>query len=97
MSVVEFAWLSSRDGEGDAMERGFVAAVAELQGADGALHVAAHRCVEDGDRFLLEVQWTSVEAHMAYRETEGFQAFRSHIGGLLAGAPEFAHWQLVAS
>jgi len=71
-------------------------AVEELKKGEGAIAVRAYRCVEEPDAFVFEIEWESVEAHLAYRETPGFATYRGHIADLLGGAPEFAHWALVA-
>lgn len=94
--VIELARLQMREGKGDAMERRARAAVDELKGAEGALRVSAYRGVEQPDTFVFEIEWRSIDAHLAYRDTPGFAAYKEQIGDLVAAGSAFAHYRLVA-
>jgi quinol monooxygenase YgiN len=96
MSVLELARIGTRPGEGDALEARMQAAIDELGQAPGAVGARAYRCVEEPDAFVFAIEWDSVDAHLAYRESEAFGRYRAHIADLLGGPPEFAHWRLVA-
>ena len=47
-----------------------------LDSAAGCFGGEFRRQEEDGSKYLLLIRWESVEAHMAWRETEDFQRWR---------------------
>ena len=96
MTVFELAQVKAHETTGHALEQRIGPAVTEITRASGLVQVEAYRCVEDPDAFILGVEWTSVEAHLAWRETPGFEAYRSHIVDLIAQPPAFAHYRLIA-
>jgi quinol monooxygenase YgiN len=49
--------------------------------------------IESPDRFVLLVEWDSVEAHeQNFRATERFTAWRAEIGPFFAGPPRVEHF-----
>jgi quinol monooxygenase YgiN len=91
MSIYELAQLRSSDG--DAMVVALPAALAVLRAAPGCGGASVRRCIEEPDRFVVTVEWDSVEAHIAFRESEAFAGYREPIGGLFAEPPVFAHYE----
>lgn len=74
----------------------FEAAVAEarphFEAAGGFVSFALHRSVENPARYHLVVGWESVEAHMTdFRESEGFQVWRSLAGPFFTAPPCVEH------
>jgi heme-degrading monooxygenase HmoA len=50
------------------------------------------RSVESPDRFVLLIEWDSIEAHTeGFRGSENFGRWRGAIGPFLAGAPHVEH------
>jgi heme-degrading monooxygenase HmoA len=76
-TVLEHAMLEVRPGQEQAFEAAFAKAQIIIAGADGYLWHRLERCLEHPYRYLLLVQWTSLEAH-----TEGFR-----------GSPEYQRWK----
>jgi quinol monooxygenase YgiN len=77
--VIEIAELSIRPGTQAefeaALERGLSTVVAL---AEGMLGYTVMRCVEDPDRYVMQIRWESVEAHMVgYREGPLSPQFRA--------------------
>jgi heme-degrading monooxygenase HmoA len=55
------------------------------------------RGVESPSRFILLIEWDSVEAHtVGFRESENFGRWRGLIGPFLDGAPRVEHFDEVA-
>jgi quinol monooxygenase YgiN len=54
-----------------------------------------YRGIEDPDTFTMVIEWTTVEAHLAWRESEDMPEFRGHIADLLAKPNEMAHFELI--
>lgn len=61
--VLEVAVLDVRPGETDAFEAAFREAQAILAAMPGYRSHQLQRCVEHADRYLLLVEWDSLEAH----------------------------------
>ena len=75
--ILEHAVLQVREGEEAAFEAAFGEAKAVIASATGFLSLRLERCVEHPGRYLLLVEWASLEAHV-----EGFR-----------GSPAFAEWR----
>ena len=56
------------------------------------------RCLETDGRYLLLVQWLSVEHHMVgFRGSPQFQQWRALLGPFFAAAPAVEHYQAVST
>lgn len=81
--------LSGREDEFVAAYRGVRPILAETP---GCLSVRMTRGVESPSRFVLLVEWESVQAHeQNFRGTERFSQWRAAIGPLFDGAPDVQH------
>lgn len=91
--VLEVGLIDVREGH----EERFVAAYAEarplLVGTPGCRSVRMTRGVESPSRFVLLVEWDSVDAHLDnFRATERFARWRALIGPYFDGAPRVEHF-----
>jgi heme-degrading monooxygenase HmoA len=91
--VLEVALLDVLEGREDE----FVAAYAEarevLVTTPGCRSARMTRGVESPSRFVLMVEWESVEAHVDnFRSTERFATWRGLIGPYFDGAPRVEHF-----
>ncbi|HEY1726223.1 MAG TPA: antibiotic biosynthesis monooxygenase [Steroidobacteraceae bacterium] len=56
-----------------------------------------HRCIETDGRYLLLVQWLSVEHHMVgFRQSPQFQQWRALLGPYFASAPVVEHYDAIS-
>jgi heme-degrading monooxygenase HmoA len=90
--VLEIADIRVRPGS----EAEFIAAFREvrevLDSTDGCRAVRMTQSVESPDRFVLLVEWDSVEAHeQNFRATERFGKWRGAIGPFFAAPPHVEH------
>lgn len=81
-------------------ETAFEAAVAEaaphFRAARGCRSFALDRSIEHPQRYRLVVGWDSVDDHMVhFRDSAGFQAWRSLVGPHFAGPPRVEHVESV--
>lgn len=90
--VLEIADITVRagsaDGFADAVREGigFVSATPGFRGA------RLTRGVESPNRFVLIIEWDSVEAHdVGFRESENFGRWRAIVGPFFDGAPNVEH------
>ena len=75
--ILEVAVLDIRPGESDAFEAAFREAQAIIATMPGYRSHQLQRCVENAERYLLLVEWETLEAH-----TVGFR-----------GSPEYQRWK----
>ena len=91
--VLEVALIDVLDGQ----EADFTAAYAEaydvLASTPGCQSVRMTRGIESPSRFVLLVEWDSVDAHLDnFRATERFGRWRGLIGPYFDGAPTVEHF-----
>lgn len=75
--ILEVAVLDVRTGESEAFEAAFREAQAIISSMPGYRSHQLQRCVENADRYLLLVEWDTLEAH-----TVGFR-----------GSAEYLRWK----
>ena len=88
--VLEVALLDVTDSEGFAA--GYLEARSFPAGADGCRSVRMTHGIESPQRFVLLIEWDSVEAHEDFRRSEQFQAWRAKIGPFFAQPPLVEHF-----
>ena len=95
--IVELAILRAKEGTADQMRAGLQAARAVISQAQGYRGSTFQQGIEDPHRFVLRIEWDSVEAH-----TEGFRGgplfpqWRSHWAEYMEGTPDVQHFQVFA-
>lgn len=95
--IREIAILRAKEGEADRLREGLRAARDVISRAEGYAGSTFYQGIEDPQRFLLHIEWTSVEAHMkGFREGPLFSEWRSHFGQYLVGPPDMNHFQPIA-
>jgi heme-degrading monooxygenase HmoA len=75
--ILEVARLDVRAGESEAFEAAFTEARPLIEVTPGFVRIDLQRCVEEPNRYLLLVEWETLEAH-----TEGFR-----------GSDRFPRWR----
>ncbi|HEY7930985.1 MAG TPA: antibiotic biosynthesis monooxygenase family protein [Acidimicrobiales bacterium] len=90
--VLEHAVLTLRSGEAATFESNLEAALAIIEAAAGCLGAEVRREIEDPLTYLLLVRWTSVDAHLAFRETAHFAQWRALTWPHYATAPHVTHF-----
>ncbi len=88
--VLEVADFRVTDAE--AFEAAYRRAHTILAGTEGCRSVRMSRSIESPNRFVLLVEWDSVQAHeVNFRQTERFAAWRAEIGPFFASPPFVEH------
>ena len=91
--VLEVALIDVTPGHEDEFAAAYARAYPIITGAEGCRSVRMTRGVESPSRFVLLVEWDSVEAHhVNFRQTERFQQWRTLIGPYFAGPPLVEHF-----
>jgi heme-degrading monooxygenase HmoA len=90
--VLEVALIDVTPGaEGD-FKAGYRAAKQALASAEGLLSVRMTHGIESPSRFVLLVEWDSLGAHQAFRDSDRFKLWRAGIGPYFAGPPRVEHF-----
>jgi heme-degrading monooxygenase HmoA len=90
--VIEIADILVTPGAEDAFATAFAGVRQVLASTPGCRSVRMTRGVESPSRFVLLVEWDSVEAHERnFRGTERFIAWRAAIGPFFANPPHVEH------
>ena len=99
MSVLEIARFTAARGNGDELERAVKIAVEQVLADSTALKVEIYRAIEVPEQFTWLIWWTSVEAHMNWRDSERMKSLLEICGPLLAAeiGDAFVHHSLVVS
>jgi heme-degrading monooxygenase HmoA len=90
--VLEVGLIDVVPGSEDAFRAGFREARPHLAGSPGCRSVRMTQGVETPTRFVLLVEWDSVEDHDAFRASEAFGDWRAPIGPHFAGPPVVEHF-----
>ena len=95
--VLEVALINVVPGQEDDFVAAYGKARPVLAGTEGCRSVRMTRGVESPSRFVLLVEWDSVEAHLDnFRATERFTTWRGYISRYFDGAPVVEHFQDLA-
>lgn len=92
---LEIAIVSAKDGNAaalvDAMTNG--GGCAALEACPGCLSAKAMPGIENPENVLILVEWESVEAHAAAKETEHFKRFHQIAGPFFGGSGSMQHFR----
>ncbi|HEX3981829.1 MAG TPA: antibiotic biosynthesis monooxygenase [Acidimicrobiales bacterium] len=90
--VLEHAVITIRDGASEAFEAALRQARTVIAGSPGFVSLSLHRGVEVPDRYLLLVEWETLDDHMVgFRQSERFTEWRSLIGPYFDSPPVVDH------
>ena len=77
-------------------EESFISAYGEARplvaATSGCLSMRMTHGIETPTRFVLLVEWSSVDAHQAFRDSERFPQWRALIGPHFATPPQVEHY-----
>src|SRR5690349_6736189 len=91
--VLEVALIDITPGSEDAFAAAYKIGHPILAGTPGCRSVRMTRGVESPSRFVLLVEWDSVEAHLEnFRDSERFTQWRGLIGEFFAQPPLVEHY-----
>jgi heme-degrading monooxygenase HmoA len=91
--VLEVALIDVTPGNEDHFAAAYAQARSILAGTEGCRSVRMTRGIESPSRFVLLVEWDTVEAHdVNFRQSERFGQWRGLIGPYFAGPPLVEHF-----
>ena len=93
--IHEVAELTVAPQDMSAFEQAVKKAAPYFKAADGCHSMRLEKVIEAPGQYRLIVAWDSVEAHMVtFRESTGFQAWRSLAGPFFTEPPKVYHLEL---
>jgi len=79
----------------EAIQRGIATVISKSKGFRDA---TVHRGIESPERYLLTIQWDTLENHTVdFRGSDAFPAWRAIVGPFFAKPPVVEHFSLVAT
>ncbi|WP_373299169.1 antibiotic biosynthesis monooxygenase family protein [Arenicella chitinivorans] len=91
--MLEVAILDVVKGQASAFEDAFKHAQSIISSMDGYISHRLRRCVAVPERYLLTVQWQSLEAHTeGFRESSEYQAWRALLHHFYTPLPTVEHY-----
>ncbi|HEU5007921.1 MAG TPA: antibiotic biosynthesis monooxygenase family protein [Jatrophihabitantaceae bacterium] len=92
--VIEVADIQVAPGSEDAFTDAYRGVREVLVSTPGCRSARMARCIESPSRFVLLVEWDSVEAHeQNFRASDRFATWRAAIGPFFAAPPHVEHVQ----
>jgi heme-degrading monooxygenase HmoA len=90
--ILEVALIDVTPGAEDAFEAGFLRVREALDSSPGLLSLRMTHGVESPTRFVLLVEWESLQAHQDFRNSERYEVWRGGIGPHFASPPRVEHF-----
>jgi heme-degrading monooxygenase HmoA len=96
--ILELADFSIQPGQNaafeEAIQRGLQTVIAHAKGFEG---FKVNRCIENSQRYILQIFWTTLEDHtVGFRGSPAFAEWRAIVGPFFASPPVVEHFELVA-
>jgi heme-degrading monooxygenase HmoA len=96
--ILELADFSIHPGQNaafeEAIQRGLSTVISKAKGFEG---FKVNRCIENPQRYILQIFWTTLENHTVdFRGSPAFAQWRAIVGPFFASAPVVEHFDLVA-
>jgi quinol monooxygenase YgiN len=90
--VTEIANITIDPADAAAFEAAVAQAAPCFEAAEGCRGMALRRVIEDPSRYLLVVEWETIEHHMVgFRNSTHFQEWRRLAGPFFKGSPSVEH------
>ncbi|HEY1970013.1 MAG TPA: antibiotic biosynthesis monooxygenase [Pseudonocardia sp.] len=90
--VLEIAEFSIQPGREDEFAAAYRAAIAQIEATDGFRSARMTQGIETPTRFVLLVEWDTLEAHtVGFRESDRYPKWRALISPFFAADPQVQH------
>ena len=95
--VTEIAEITAQPAKAEELQAGLLRGLEVIRSAEGCRSALLKRCIEDGDRFVLEIEWETLEHHtVQFRGGPLFPQYRSHITGLFVDPIVARHYATIS-
>jgi heme-degrading monooxygenase HmoA len=94
--ILEVAMLNVKPGTQEQFEVHFGEAQSIIESMHGYVSHQLQRCIEDASRYILFVNWQTLEDHtVGFRESKEYDLWRSLLHEFYGPFPEVLHYQSV--
>ncbi len=94
--TLELVTLDIKKGENAAFETALAQAKLVIAQAKGFINITVQKCIEQDNRYLLLINWQTLEDHtVGFRTSELFTQWRALIGPFFETPPFVQHYHLV--
>ena len=95
--VLEIAEYTAQPGKAEELQAGLLKGAAVIRRAKGCRSVTPRRQIEDPNRFILVIEWDTLEDHtVGFRGSPRFAEYRSHLAGLFVDPIVARHYELTS-
>lgn len=95
--ILEVAILNVRSGMAPAFEAAFSRASSIISGMPGYISHKLRRCIEMPDRYILLVEWTSLEAHtVGFRGSSDYLRWKQLLHHFYDPCPTVEHYAVLS-
>ena len=96
--ILEIADIRIHPGQNAAFEAAIAHGLASVVGqAQGVLRTQVHRSIESAERYVLQIEWATLEDHtVGFRQGPLFAQWRAIVGPFFAAPPLVEHFEVVA-
>ena len=95
--ILEIADIRIHPGQNAAFEEAIQRGLATvIKQAKGAKRFSVNRGIESPERYVLQIEWDTLEDHtVGFRQSDAFNEWRAIVGPFFAGPPTVEHFALV--
>jgi heme-degrading monooxygenase HmoA len=90
--VLEVALIDVRPGSEESFAADYLRVRDAIRDSPGCSSVRMTHGIESPSRYVLLVEWTSMEAHQAFRDSDKFAIWRGGVGPHFDGPPRIEHF-----
>ncbi|MHB1664979.1 MAG: antibiotic biosynthesis monooxygenase family protein [bacterium] len=95
-AILEVAILNVRSGESQAFELAFAQAQSIISSMPGYIFHQLRRCIEIQDKYILLVQWQTIEDHtVGFRQSSGYQEWKRLLHHFYEPFPAVEHYEYI--
>jgi len=96
--ILELADIRIQPGQNAAFEEAIQRGLATvIHHAKGFERFTVHKGIESAERYVLQIVWTTLEAHtVGFRQSPAFAEWRAIVGPFFAQPPVVEHFNLLA-
>lgn len=96
--ILESAFLYVKEGQEQQFEKDFVVAGQYISSIEGYICHSLHKCLEQKNKYLLLVEWKSLEAHnVGFRQSASYLEWKQLLHHHYSPFPIVEHFELVVN
>lgn len=94
--ILEIAQYTARPGKADELAAGLLKGAEIIRRATGCRSVTPRRQIEDRDKFIMAIEWETLEDHtIGFRGSPQFAEYRSHLADLYVEPIVALHYEVI--